>query len=501
MPDTPLNSAQLWRLWREESTSRSSSTAITAPQGDMSFEALFATAADLAGKLEEAGIEENRVVGLVMPNSLAFVPAFLALLKLSLPVALVSPKYRASEIEAIAAALRPQCFLTTPPLAAVLEEAMGIKRRTALALSEPAGEAELLFPASPSAPAPAAGGERPALIKFTSGSTGTPKGIALTAANILAEARNVTSTLAVSAGDHILAPVPVFHSYGFDLGVLSMLMTGAHLILQEGLVPRKMIVELAGGGATIFLGVPSIYRIFVDTPISPAPDLSHLRYLLSCTAPLPAELITAFYDKFRAPICQHYGSSETGAVTNHIPGQVLARPDSVGRALHNVQITIADEEGHALPSGSVGEVVVTSAVVSPGYIMGNPPGASRFSAGVYKTGDLGLLDEEGFLFLHGRKDDVINVGGMKVSPFEVVQVLERCPAVREAAVIGVKDVAGEEMVCALVTLKEAATESEILAFCRGQLSDYKIPRRIEIRTEMPRGPSGKIKITAEDFSL
>jgi acyl-CoA synthetase (AMP-forming)/AMP-acid ligase II len=133
--------------------------------------------------------------------------------------------------------------------------------------------------------------------------------------------------------------------------------------------------------------------------------------------------------------------------------------------------------------------------------MGNPPGPSRFAGDTYRTGDIGLVDEEGFLYLRGRIDDVINVGGFKVSPYEVIQVLEKFPAVREAAATGVRNANGEEVVCAMVTLKSPASEAEILAFCRAQLSDYKVPRRIEIRDEMPRGPSGKIKITAKDFAL
>jgi acyl-coenzyme A synthetase/AMP-(fatty) acid ligase len=145
--------------------------------------------------------------------------------------------------------------------------------------------------------------------------------------------------------------------------------------------------------------------------------------------------------------------------------------------------------------------VVHSLVVAPGYIMGEPSGKSKFGAHVYRTGDVGMMDNEGFLYLRGRVDDVINVGGLKVSPNEVTQVLESFAAVREAAVMGVKDALGEEVVYAVVTLKTAATEQEILTFCRSRLSDYKIPRRVDIRDEMPRGPSGKVKLSSEGIQL
>jgi long-chain acyl-CoA synthetase len=269
--------------------------------------------------------------------------------------------------------------------------------------------------------------------------------------------------------------------------------------MRNGFVPRRALGALSGKDVTVFLGVPSMYRIFVDTLLTDTPDLTHVRYLLSCTAPLRPKLITAFHETFHVPICQHYGSSETGAVTNHVPGAVLDRPGSVGRPLDGVQVQIQDDAGNPLAAGVEGEVVVKSGAVAPGYVMGKPPGESKFKGDTYRTGDLGVLDEAGFLHLRGRKDDVINVGGFKVSPSEVAQVLEQFPAVREAAVIGVKDAQNEEVVCAAVTLDAPATEKKILAFCRTRLSDYKVPRALEILEEMPRGPSGKIRLTPKDI--
>jgi acyl-coenzyme A synthetase/AMP-(fatty) acid ligase len=322
--------------------------------------------------------------------------------------------------------------------------------------------------------------------------------VVLTVANVLAEAENVVATLAITSADRIYAPVPIFHSYGFDLGVLPMLTAGAGLVLRETFVPRRVLAEVADPAVTIFLGVPSIYRTFVETPLATVPDLSHLRYLLSCTAPLRPELIAAFHAKFRMPICQHYGSSETGAVTTHLPDQVLAHPASVGRPMANVQLIIRDKAGTIVPTGGQGEVTVRSKVVAPGYLMGHVEGESRFHADTYRTGDIGSLDSEGFLHLHGRLDDVINVGGLKVSPLEVVQALEAHPAVREASVAGAKNGAGEEYVYAAVTLQGSATESELLQHCRARLSEHKVPRRIDILEEMPRGASGKIKLNPKD---
>ena len=306
-------------------------------------------------------------------------------------------------------------------------------------------------------------------------------------------------TLDLTPEDRIYAPVPIFHSYGFDLGVLAMLFSGAPLILEEIFVPRKILSRLTAPEVTVFLGVPSMYRFLLEAAPPDPPDLSRLRYALSCTAPLYPDLIAAFYEKFNVPICQHYGSSETGAATTHLPQAVLDHPASVGVAMKNVTVLIVDEQGRELPAGQKGEVVVRSEAVAGGYAMGPVAESSPFTDGAFRMGDIGHLDADGFLYLHGRKDALINVGGLKVSPDEVTMVLESCPAVREAAVIGVRDAMGEEIVYAAVALRSALSEKELLAFCSSRLANYKVPRRLDIFEKLPRGPSGKIKIDPPAF--
>ncbi len=493
-------SGALWRLFHARARSWWERLALSTTRGEMTFRDLFVTAEKVAAALGRSGVHEGSVMGLVLPNSLAFVPAFLALCKLDATVAMISPKYGAGELHAIRNGVRPDGFLTTTALATA-PPYNGCGSGAAV-IGAAAGEELALVVSPPGAEAPPTTGvlEDTAVIKFSSGSTGVPKGIALTAANLMAEARNVAATLALTPEDRILAGVPLFHSYGFDLGVLAMLVSGTPLLLRESFVPRRVLADLSAQRVTVFLGVPAIYRTLVDTPLASVPDLFHVRYLMSCTAPLSPELISAFHQRFRVPICQHYGSSETGGVTTHVPAEVLRRPTSVGLPMNGVEVEVVNEKGEALAPGMEGEVVVRSAAVARGYLMGMPVGDSPFRRGAYWTGDLGVIDDEGFLHLRGRRDTIINVGGLKVSPQEVVQVLEAFPAVREAAVVGLRNAMGEELVYAVVTLRGVATEAEILAFCRTRLADYKVPRRIEIRAEMPRTPSGKITLRPEHIS-
>ncbi|MEK9137121.1 MAG: fatty acid--CoA ligase family protein, partial [Bacteroidota bacterium] len=268
----------------------------------------------------------------------------------------------------------------------------------------------------------------------------------------------------------------------------------ARLTIDESFIPRRALATIMRERVSVFLGVPSMYRFFLDSTSSPPSNLRQVRYMLSCTAPLHPDAVQSFHRSFGVAICQHYGSSETGAVTTHVPERILDYPESVGRSMVGVRMSVVDADGKECAPDDPGEVMVRSAAVAAGYIMGEAPGPAVLRDGEFRTGDIGTLNREGFLHLMGRIDSMINVGGLKVSPLEVCRVLEHHAAVREAAVSGTRDVNGEEVVYAMVVLRAPATEQELLTFCHSRLADYKVPRRIDIREELPRGPSGKIQV-------
>jgi long-chain acyl-CoA synthetase len=483
------SSFALWEAFHARTSGLGDRIAVSTSTEELTFRDLWKQADRLASDFASAGIGEGTIAGLAVPNSPRFLEAFLALCRLDATVALLSPQYGPGELSAIVSGVEPAAIVSDGSLAARIGAGASIARSTA------AGGFEVLVPVTASArPSLSA-----ALLKFSSGSTAEPKGIGLSAANVLAEVENVTSTLDLGHGDRILSGVPLFHSYGFDLGVLPTLHAGSTLVLEDGFVPRRTLAGLAGSEIAAFLGVPAQYRAFLATRADPTPDLSGTRWLLSCTAPLAPEVVTAFNERFGAPICQHYGSSETGAVTTHVPSEVLRRPSSVGRAMAGVEVIVADADGAALAPGEEGEVVVESGAVAGGYVLGAPPGPSPFRDGSFWTGDVGRLDADGFLTVFGRRDALINVGGLKVSPVEVAAALERHPAVREAAVVGFPDGQGDELPYAVVALSQPAEESELLDFCRAALAEYKVPRRIEIRDELPRTAAGKVRLRVEDL--
>ena len=481
------SSSQLWDAFQARTGSIGDQVAVETAGVELGFGDLWSQADGLATRFLEAGVREGQVAGLALGNSPLFPAAFLALCRLDATVALLPPQYGRTELKAIA---------DNVGLSSIVTEAEGGPRIAAaipIANASVADGLRVLVPRMDGRPP----SRDEVLLKFSSGSTAEPKGIALSADNVLAEAENITTTLELGLGDRILSGVPLFHSYGFDLGVLPTLYSGATLLLEDAFVPRRTLRRLAYR-VTAFLGVPAQYRAFLTTQLDKMPDLSGVRWLLSCTAPLAPETVTEFADRFGAPICQHYGSSETGAVTTHLPSEVPARPASVGRPMSGVEVSLV-EEGRPVPPGSEGEVVVTSGAVARGYVLGAPDGPSPLEDGIFRTGDIGRMDSDGFLTLVGRRDAMINVGGLKVSPVEVSATLERHPAVREAAVLGFPDGRDEEVVYAVVSLAEPVGEVELVAFCRDNLAGHKVPRRIEIRDELPRTASGKVRLGVDDL--
>jgi long-chain acyl-CoA synthetase len=335
------SSSALWAAFHARTKGLGDRTAVSTSSEELTFDALWSEAERLASLFAEAGVVEGSVAALAARNSPRFLTALLALWRLDACVALLSPQYGPGELSAVVTGTGTAGILTEPELAPGIAAAVPVSRSSAV------GGFEVLTRANVTK-----GPARPgALLKFSSGSTAEPKGIALNPENVIAEVENVTRTLGLGEGDRIHAGVPLFHSYGFDLGVLPTLYTGSTLTLEDVFVPRRTLAALTDPRIAVFLGVPAQYRAFLATRVDAPPDLSGVRWLLSCTAPLAPEVVTSFSERFGVPICQHYGSSETGAVTTHVPSEVERRPQSVGRAMAGVQVTVADPDGFRAAAG------------------------------------------------------------------------------------------------------------------------------------------------------
>ncbi|MEM7200642.1 MAG: class I adenylate-forming enzyme family protein [Planctomycetota bacterium] len=507
MTSVSRDATTLWETFERTVLVDPDAPALSTPDETVTRGQLAEQASELAAALRAAGVREHGLGLLMLPSSVAFVAAFLALTRLPATAALVSTRFRESELRAIAATVRPDFVLVLPRDAA--EAAAQLDVESAHDLTLP-GSGQTLRLLRLRATAPSVldvperfglrdAGSYPTLVKFSSGSTGVPKAVLWTAANVCAAAANVVETFGLDASDVVLAPVPLAHSYGFDLGVLPVAFAGTSLAIRRRPSWKAILAELADGRVSVFLGVPAVYHLLNRTRLDPAPDLSATRYLLSCTAPLPVDVAEAFSQRFHASICQHYGSSETGGISLCHPSESAQQPDSVGRAMPGVELSIVGPHGETLPAGSRGEVVIGGAATAAGYIRGatERDAGVGFRDGRYWTGDIGSLDADGFLRLDRTRPGVVHVGGWKVSLAEVARVLESHPLVRESAVADVEDARGMARIVAAVTLQgpvEGATveEATLMEFCRARLADYKQPRRVYIVEELPRTANGEI---------
>lgn len=487
----------VWRAFERTAQADPGAIAVSTAGATVTRDELAAQASTLASDLRRAGVREHCVVALMLPNSVEFVAAFLATAQIPAVAALVSSRYRASELQAICANIRPDFILVGVEQAPAIARLLDIERQCDIVVSRTDLALRLLCIRRPGQASVLDVQERfglsdpgsfPALFKFSSGSTGAPKAVLWTAANLRAAAESVLETLWLDESDVVLAPVPLSHSYGFDLGVLPLVFAGTRLVIRSRFSPKPILRDLVEERISVFLGVPAMYSVLNRKRLEPVPDLSSVRYLLSCTAPLPVPQLEAFRRRFNAQIFQHYGSSETGGISLHVSSEIEKRPASVGCAMKNVGVSIVDSDGETLPAGCRGEVVISGETTAAGYVQQEKPvvgGKNRFRDGRYWTGDVGLLDDDGFLFLDGLREGVITVGGWKVSLAEVTRVLESHPAVAKGKVTALPGPQRKRRVMAAVTLHDPVDEAELIAFCQALLADYKVPRRVHILDDLP----------------
>ena len=294
----------MWDSFKYRARSFPNVPAVEVDDCSLTYASLFEAAWRIALSLKKSGVGEGSSVALCLPNTAAFVPAFLALCRVHAKIVLLSPRYGSSDLSAIFRGVRVTALLT--------QSSRGEEFRKTIPGLAPPVDLREAFPQAPLALLSLSDGTvnpdllpaekellgKAALIKTTSGSTGVPKSVALEAAALLTEAENVARSLALEPGDQILAPVPLSHSYGFDLGVLAALYSGATLRAFEAVVPRRILAALIRKETKVFLGVPSMYQILLDNHQGSDASLSHIRYALSCTAPLPRKTINAFYERF-----------------------------------------------------------------------------------------------------------------------------------------------------------------------------------------------------------
>ena len=337
------------------------------------------------------------------------------------------------------------------------------------------------------APVPAGGG----IFLCTSGTTGTPKGILLREEQLAHVASSVVDCHRLTAADRGYCPLPLFHVNAEVVGVLATLRAGAHLALDRRFSRRGFWPLISDRGITWINAVPAIISILSIEP--PATRPAALRFVRSASAPLPLAALERFEGALGVPVVETYGMTEAASMITANPVDGVRKPGSAGRPA-SAQVRVELGGGSARP-GEIGRVQIRGAGVITSYDSGGRPGVID-ADGWLDTSDLGYLDADGYLFLVGRSDDVINRGGEKIYPREIEEILLAQPGVRSAAVVGVVDeVLGERPVAYVVTDAAAAAaevEAVLSEACAARLPRHKQPSEFCVVAEMPLGPTGKI---------
>jgi long-chain acyl-CoA synthetase len=335
-----------------------------------------------------------------------------------------------------------------------------------------------------------------AVIIYTSGTTGKPKGAMLTHGNMLSNVAGSGASIGIDRRDGILLMLPMFHSFTLTACILMPLSVGARIVLVDRLrsIPH-VIKSMVLKRATILIGIPHIYDVMANRGIPWwLRMLLRLRVCISGSSPLSEATLKRFEAKIGIPLLEGYGLSETSPVVSINPLQGPRKPGSVGRPIPGVEVRIVSGCGAELPRGRVGEIAVRGPNVMRGYLNHPRETKETIREGWLLTGDIGKIDDDGYIYILDRKKDMILFHGMNVYPREIEEVLFSHPAVAEAAVVGKPDPRRGEVPVAFVSLKDGAhiEAPALITYCKQSLAAYKIPHRIVISEKLPRTATGKI---------
>jgi len=486
----------------EKADGRPDSPALAAPvRAVLSYAGLLQTMDTAARELRAAGFGRKSRIALVMPNGPETAAALLSVMSAA-ACAPLNPQYSEAEFDFYLSDIKTGAVLVPSGCdSPVLCSARRLRMTVIELVPEPAASG-LAFALKIEArkgesldgpPAP----EDTALLLHTSGTTSRPKLVPLSQSNLAASALNITAGLGLGPSDRCLNIMPLFHVHGMVAGLLAPLASGGSVVCSPGCRVPDFFAWLEEFSPSWYTAVPTMHQII----LSRAPEHAEvirgrpLRFIRSCSAALPPSLMAEIEKTFGAPVLEAYGMTEAShqmACNPLPPGS--RKFGSVGLPT-GTEIGILGEKGESLAAGERGEVAVRGPGVMAGYENNPEANAESFTNGWFRTGDLGYRDEDGYLFLTGRKKEIINRGGEKISPREVDEALLEHPAVAQAVTFALSDLKLGEDVAAAVVLKPGAAcgVEDLRAFAAKKLAYHKVPRLVVLVPEIPKGPTGKLQ--------
>jgi long-chain acyl-CoA synthetase len=463
---------------------------------DISYGALDACACALANSLRANGVHRGDRVALYLPNIPAFMLAYLAGEKVGAIVVSVNSIFKSEEVKYLLNDSGAKVVFTTAELLPnVPRAACPSIEKTVVCEGEVSDEIVLgdwLAAGKPAFETEDMAADDPAVLLYSSGTTGFPKGVTLTHNNIITNTRAAVNSSHHGPEDRLAIFLPLFHVFAQNYIMNAGFVAGATLVLFRRFVPDAVLDAIERERVTMFFGVPTIYITLLGAKV-PKEKLASIRYYFSAAATMPQEISRRWTETYGPAVHEGYGLTECSpcAAYNHVSKHKFG---SVGTAIEDFEVKIFDENDRELPRGEWGEIVMRGPGVMREY-WGRPEDtAQALRSGWLHSGDIGRMDEEGYIFIVDRVKDMINASGFKVWPAEVEHYLYQIPQIKEVAVYGIPDDLKGEAVCAAVVLNAGAQlgAEEVIDWCKKKLAAYKTPARVDIVKELPKSATGKI---------
>ncbi|MCF8010763.1 MAG: long-chain fatty acid--CoA ligase [Clostridiales bacterium] len=475
-------------------------SAIIYQDREVNYSELAQKVGRLAAGLKAENIKPGEYVAILMPNHLEYSVSYLALNFLGAPVVPINPLLKEQEISYILSDSKAVAVITIPPFVPVIkniQNELPFMRKIIVMGEEDDGDLvkyEKLFDQQPDLNRPRVSEDDVSACLYTSGTTGKPKGVMLTHNNLVFDTEAVTSAIGVDYRERYLGVLPFYHAFAETVCILAPLCTGASVVILEQFLPHKVLEAINKHRVTIFPAVPAMYAAILRVTKDASPEeLESLYMFVSGGSAMPLEMMRTLEDKYGIIVIEGNGPTETSPIS-YVNRLEKRKHGSVGPPLPEVEVKIVDKEDNEVPTGNIGEITVKGDNVMKGYLNLPEVTAQSIHSGWFHTGDLGKKDEDNYVYIVDRKKDLIIVGGFNVYPREVEEVLYTHPAVAETAVVGMPDKLRGEVPKAYVVLNPGCslTKNEVTSFCRENIANYKCPRDVEFRDELPRGASSKI---------
>jgi long-chain acyl-CoA synthetase len=473
--------------------------------GTRTYVQLAAAAAGLAMHLAAATNKPR--VGLLLPAGAGFVASFYGTLLAGKSIVPINFLLSDKEIAHVIADSGIDTIITIPQLTAKIKTD-GIKVIDLAELAQKAAAMNIppaMVIGMAKSKLPAHKPDDMAVLMYTSGTSGLPKGVVLTFNNLQSDVDACIKHARLESRHKFLGVIPLFHSFGMTAMMIAPIQLGATIVYMARFSAMGALTALRDHGISLMFAVPSMLAAIAHLKSANPDDFKSIYAIISGGEPLPGRVRETFHDRFGLTLYEGYGLTETSPVVSlNIPHS--HRAGSVGQPVPGCEIKIADENGNPMPKGQSGEVWLRGPMIMKGYFnLPNETAAALTPDGYFKTGDLGMVDADGFLFITGRKKDLIIIAGEKLTPREVEEILVQHPTVAEAAVVGKKDPGRGEQAVAFVLPREGAEPAaDVLRdFLREHgLAQWKIPKEFHFPKDLPRSPTGKVlkRVLAEQVN-